>query len=158
MNLSNTRTFLPFSSLITPKEKPSTSLTLSALSRPTGDCISCQTCGSVASEMPPIATNELDAMTKESALACMAPGLFLLSKELGEDRWTYRNHRTQGWRQKSVVYNTVPGAWALHSPAQELLPSSSRTSQTYLLRSHLQRVLAHLLLYLPTAITGEIRG
>lgn len=38
--------------------------------------------------MPPIATNELDAMTKEAALACTAPELFLLSKELGEDGWT----------------------------------------------------------------------
>lgn len=38
--------------------------------------------------MPPIATNELDAMTKEAALACAAPELFLLSKELGEDGWT----------------------------------------------------------------------
>lgn len=63
----------------------------------------------VASEVPPIATNELDAMTKEAALACTAPGLFLLPKELGEDRWTYRNHRTWGQTQKSFGQNTVPG-------------------------------------------------
>lgn len=67
--------------------------------------------------MPPIATNELDAMTKEAALACTAPELFLLSKELGEDGWT--EALASPWSRTSLYLDQTPRQW--HNMAQNVL-------------------------------------